>query len=99
MIEGRIYQERSQHWPVGVHAKYRATSRELALHIASFALLGITVGLLVYLEQQLILPLLTGALALLIFYLLAKEIMKNFRVEEERNREVFDNLRPSGGLR
>ncbi len=91
MIEGRIYQERSQNWPVGVHAKYRASPKELALHVALFALLGIAVGLLIYLEQQILPSLFTGALALAVFYLLTKEIRRNFRLEEERNRSVFES--------
>lgn len=91
MIEGRIYQERSQNWPMNVHAKYRASPRELALHVASFALLGVAVGLLVYLEQQLFLSLFIGALALIVFYLLTKEVRRNFRLEEERNRGVFES--------
>lgn len=90
MIEGRIYQERSQNWPVGVHAKYRASSKELMLHIASFGLLGIAIGLLVYLEQQLLLTLIVGVLALVVFYLLTKEIRRNFPIEEARNRAVFE---------
>ena len=89
MIEGRIYQERSQNWPVGVHAKYRPSPRELALHVASFGLLGIAVGLLVYLEQKFLLSLFIGGLALVVFYLLTKEIRRNFHLEEERNRSVF----------
>ena len=91
LIEGRIYQERSRKLPKGVHAKYRASPKELALHVASFALLGIAVGLLVYLEQQLLLSLFIGALALAVFYLLTKEIRRNFRLEEERNRRVFES--------
>ena len=90
MIEGRIYQERSQNWPVGVHAKYRASSKELMLHIASFSLLGIAIGLLVYLEQQLLLPIIVGLLALVAFYLLTQEVRKNFPLEEQRNRSVFE---------
>lgn len=90
MIEGRIYQERSQSWPVGVHAKYRASPKELVLHITSFGLLGIAIGLLVYLEQQLLLPLIVGALALVAFFFLTKEIRSNFPVEEERNRSIFE---------
>ncbi len=90
MIEGRIYQERAQNWPDGVHAKYRASSKELMLHAASFGLLGITVGLLVYAGQQIVLALIVGTLALAVFYLLAKEVRKNFPIEEERNRAVFE---------
>ncbi|MCG2841679.1 hypothetical protein L6Q21_11875 [Sandaracinobacter sp. RS1-74] len=90
MIEGRIYLERSQNWPVGVHAKYRASPKELMLHIASFGLLGIAIGLLVYLEQQLLPPLIVGALALVVFYLLTKEIRRNFPIEEARNRIFFE---------
>ncbi len=90
LIEGRIYQERSQNWPVGVHAKYRASPKELMLHIVSFSLLGIAIGLLVYLEQQLLLPLIVGFLALLTFYLLTQEVRKNFPLEEQRNRSVFE---------
>jgi hypothetical protein len=90
MIEGRIYQERAQNWPDGVHAKYRASSKELILHAVSFGLLGIAVGLLVYAGQQVVLSLIAGALALVVFYLLTKEIRRNFPIEEERNRSVFD---------
>lgn len=90
MIDGRIYQERAQNWPDGVYAKYRASSKELMLHAASFGLLGITVGLLVYARQQLVLSLFVGALTLVVFYLLAKEIMRNFLIEEERNRSALE---------
>ena len=90
MIEGRIYQERSQNWPVGVHAKYQASPKELVLHITSFGLLGVAIGLLVYLEQQLLLSLIVGALALVAFFFLTKEIRSNFPAEEERNRSVFE---------
>lgn len=90
MIEGRIYQECAQNWPDGVHAKYRASSKELILHAASFGLLGITVGLLVYAGQQVVLSLIAGSLALVVFYLLTKEIRRNFPIEEERNRSVLD---------
>lgn len=89
MIEGRIYQERSQDWPVGVHAKYRARPKELVLYIVSSGLLGIAVGLLVYLEQQFLLALVVGVFAILVFYLFTKEMMENFREEEKRNRAVF----------
>lgn len=93
MIEGRVYQERRQSWPVGVHAKYRASPKELVLHIVSFVLLGIAAGLLVYLEQQFILALVVGLFAVLVFYLLTKEIRKNFAEEEKRNRAIFEDHR------
>lgn len=90
MIEARIYKERAQNWPDGVHAKYRASSKELILHAASFGLLGIAVGLLVYVGDQVMLSLIVGALALVVFNLLTKEISRNFSIEEERNRSVLD---------
>lgn len=94
MIEGRIYREYLQNWPVGVYAKYRPSHKELMLHIASSSLLGITVGLMVYLEQQLLLPLIFGALTLVTFYIHLREIIRNFRIEEERNRAVFEDRKP-----
>jgi hypothetical protein len=91
MIEGRIYQKLSHRWPSDARAIYRASSKEIALHVALFLLLGMAVGLLVYLEKQLVVTLLIGALALGIFCLLAKEIRRNFYLEEERNRSVFES--------
>ncbi len=90
MIEGRIYQEHSQNWSTGVHVKYRASSKELMLHIASFSLLGIAMGLLVYVEQPLLTILIVGVFAILVFYLLVKEIRRNFLEEERRNRAAFE---------
>lgn len=90
LIQGRIYRDRSGKMPVGVRAKYRASPKELMLHIVFFGLLGIAVGLLVYLEQQLLPLLVVSALALVVFYLFAKEVMKNFTLEEGRNRSVFE---------
>ncbi|MBB3764293.1 hypothetical protein [Sphingomicrobium lutaoense] len=95
LIGGRIYQELSQNWPVGVHAKYRASPKEWVLHIALFGLVGIAVGLLVYLEQQYLVALVVGVFAALIFLLLIKEITRNFPEEEKRNRAIFESQKPS----
>lgn len=86
-----MFHEFSKNWPAGVHAKYRASPKEWTLHVAFFGLLGIAVGLLVYREQQFLFPLFIGAIALVVFYLLTKEIRRNFRLEEERNRSVFES--------
>ena len=93
MIEGRIYQKCTRNWPSGLQAKYRASSKEMILHVASFGLLGITIGLRVYAEQQLALSLIIGALALVVFSLMVKEIWRNFRIEEARNKSVFEGQR------
>lgn len=96
MIGGRLYREYAQNWPSRVHAKYRASSKQLILHFLFFLLLGTTVGLLIYASQRLLPTLIGGGFALVAFYLLAKEIMRNFPLEEQRNRSIFEEHKQRG---
>lgn len=89
LIKARICQGNIEGWHSTVPIRYQVSSKQMILQAASFSSIGITVGLLAYAGQWPVLSYITGTFAFILFYLMVKEIMRNFSAELERNRSVF----------